>query len=227
MDICKINIDSTVADFWPIVYTNGPGLTKIGGKLRDKIMAEAFRIKKLTECDWANLFDVSFNRKQKDGSWVMCSRKTRPITDAAKTDAAVIVPVIDTAEGKRLVVTKEFRVPIWDYEYGFPAGLIDENESIEQTAVRELREETGLEVATINHISKPIYSSAGLTDESCRMVMVDASGTISNEWQEEGEDIEVLLLDVDGIRELLGSGEKISAKAWGLFYHYAETGSIR
>ena len=190
-------------------------------------MAEAFRIKKLTECKWANLFDVSYRRKQKGSSWVMCSRKMRPITDAAKTDAAVIVPVIDTADGKRLVVTKEFRVPIWDYEYGFPAGLIDENESIEQTAVRELREETGLEVAKINHISEPIYSSAGLTDESCCMVMVEASGTISNEWQEEGENIEVLLLDVDGIRELLESSKKISAKAWGLFYHYVETGVIR
>ena len=88
-------------------------------------------------------------------------------------------------------------------------------------------EETGLEVATINHISEPIYSSAGLTDESCCMVMVEARGTISNEWQEEGEDIEVLLLDVNGIRELLESGKKISAKAWGLLYHYAETGSIR
>ncbi len=59
------------------------------------------------------------------------------------------------------------------------------------------------------------------------MVMVEASGTVSNEWQEEGEDIEVFLLDVDGIRELLESGKKISAKAWGLLYHYAETGSIR
>jgi len=190
-------------------------------------MAEPFQIKKLTACKWANMFDVVYRRKEETSSWVMCSRKTRPITNAAKADAVVIVPVINTDDGRKLVVTKEFRVPIWDYEYGFPAGLIDEGESIEQTAIRELREETGLELTRINHISAPIYSSAGLTDESCCMVMAEAKGQISHELQEAEEEIEVLLLGVEGIRDLLKSGEKISAKAWGLFYHYVETGSIQ
>jgi hypothetical protein len=36
----------------------------------------------------------------------------------------------------------------------------------------------------------------------------------------------VLLLDVEGIRELLASDKKIAAKAWGLLYHYAQTGEI-
>ncbi len=190
-------------------------------------MTESYKIKKLTECKWVNLFDVTYSRKQNDSSWIMCSRKARPITDAAKADAVIIVPVINTDDGWKLVVTKEFRVAIWDYEYGFPAGLIDENEGIEQTTVRELREETGLDVAAIEHISSPVYSSPGLTDESCCMVMVEAKGHITDEWQEEGEDIEVLLLGADGIRELLESGKKVSAKAWGLLYHYSMAGSIR
>ncbi len=190
-------------------------------------MNDSYKLKKLTDCDWANLFEVRFKRKgQSERSWVMCSRKERPIEDAAKADAVVIVPTIETDERTRLVVTKEFRVPIWDYEYGFPAGLIDDGENMEQTVARELKEETGLEVAKIRHVSMPVFSSAGLTDESCHMVLVEAKGQVSNKWLDHTEDIEVLLLDVEGIRDLLASKKKIAAKSWGLLYHYAQTGRI-
>ncbi len=190
-------------------------------------MDDSYRLDKLTDCDWANLFEVRVRRKgQAERSWVMCSRKDKPIEDAAKADAVVIVATIDTGEGRRLVVTKEFRVPLWDYEYGFPAGLIDDGEDLEQTVARELKEETGLDLAKIKHVSMPVFSSAGLTDESCHMVLVEAKGQVSNKWLDDTEDIEVLLLDIEGIRDLLASNKKIAAKAWGLLYHYAQTGRI-
>jgi ADP-ribose pyrophosphatase len=93
----------------------------------------------------------------------MCSRKNRPIEDATKADIVVIVPTINADEGKRLVVTKEFRVPIWDYEYGFPTGLIDDAEDIAEAASRELKEETGPDLVKINHISLPVFSSLSLS----------------------------------------------------------------
>ena len=40
------------------------------------------------------------------------------------------------------------------------------------------------------------------------------------------EDIEVLQMDVEGIRQLLDSDKKIAAKAWGLLYSYAASGKI-
>jgi ADP-ribose pyrophosphatase len=156
----------------------------------------------------------------------MCSRNDDPIAGASRADAVVIVATIDTDGKKKLVVTKEFRVPIWDFEYGFPAGLIDDGEDVETTVARELKEETGLKLARIRHISTPVFSSAGLTDESCHMVLVEARGQVSDKWLDESEDIEVLLLDVGGIRELLVSDKKIAAKAWGLLYHYAQKGEI-
>jgi ADP-ribose pyrophosphatase len=190
-------------------------------------MNDSYKLKKLTDCDWANMFEVRFKRKaQAERSWVMCSRKERPIEDATKADAVVIVPTIETDEGRRLVVTKEFRVPIWDFEYGFPAGLIDDDEDMEQAVARELKEETGLELVRIRHVSAPVFSSAGLTDESCHMVLVEAKGQVSNKWLDDTEDIEVLLLDAEGIRDLLASNKKIAPKAWGLLYHYAKTGRI-
>lgn len=186
-----------------------------------------YEIEKLTDCTWLNLFEVRFTRKnQLEKSWLMCSRKNHPVEQAVKADVVMIVPTIDLPEGKRLVVTKEFRVPIWDYEYGFPTGLIDDGENVASAAARELKEETGLDLAKVNHISRPVFSSAGLTDESCHIVLVEAKGEASDKWSEEDEEIEVLLLDVQGIRDLLASKNKIAAKAWGLLYHYAATGRI-
>jgi ADP-ribose pyrophosphatase len=190
-------------------------------------MPKPYSLDKLTNCKWLNQYEVRFQRKsQTQRSWIMCSRKDEPIAKAAQADAVVIVPTIDTDQGRKLVITKEFRIPIWDHEYGFPAGLIDPGEDVKATIARELKEETGLDLVCIRHISTPVFSSAGLTDESCNMALVEAQGTVSTQWQEQSEDIETLLLDVDGIRELMASQKKIAAKAWGLLYHYAQTGKI-
>ncbi len=190
-------------------------------------MSDSYKLNKLTDCNWANLFEIRFQRKAEvEKSWIMCSRKDKPLDNAGKADVVVIIATIDTDEGRRLIVTKEFRVPIWDFEYGFPTGLIDDGEDIEQAVSRELKEETGLDIVRIKHISAPVFSSAGLTDESCHMVLAEAKGLVSDEWLDHTEDIEVLLLDVEGIRDLLASDKKLAAKAWGLLHYYAQTGQI-
>jgi ADP-ribose pyrophosphatase len=190
-------------------------------------MPDSYEIKKITNEKWVNLYNVTYSRKSKPThNWQMCSRKERPVKDASIADAVVVVPIIDTPDGKRLVVTREFRVPIWDYEYGFPAGLIDDGEDIEKTVRRELKEETGLDVKKIIHVSMPVYSSAGLSDESCYMVLVEAAGQVSNIHLDHMEDIEVCLMDVQQIKDLLASKEKVAAKAWGILYHFASIGKI-
>lgn len=190
-------------------------------------MTTRYTIEKLTHQKWLNLYDVEYSGK--DGSlrhWLMCSRKDKPVENAVIPDAAVIVPILSSSEGNRLVLTKEYRPAIDDDEYGFPAGLIDESETIEVTVRRELKEETGLDVAAIHHISPPVYSSAGLSDESCCMVLVTAAGRLSTHLNEPHEQIEVLLYDAQDIRALLESDKKIAARAWGLLYHFSVTGTI-
>ncbi|MBL7215855.1 MAG: NUDIX hydrolase [Phycisphaerae bacterium] len=186
------------------------------------------KIKKLTDKKWLNLYDIEYQRREmkKTHHWLMCSRKENPVADADKPDAVVIVAIVETGDGNRLVLTREYRAAIADDEVGFPAGLIDAGESIQSTVKRELKEETGLDLVKIHHISMPVYSSAGLTDESCCMVLVEAAGTPSTDLNEEHEDIEVMLMDTGDIRQLLKSNKKIAAKAWGLLYHFATTGKI-
>ena len=53
-----------------------------------------------------------------------------------------IVEVVVVRDGK-VLLNKQFRIPVQKEVYDLPAGLIEEGESIEDAARRELEEETG------------------------------------------------------------------------------------
>jgi len=131
--------------------------------------------------------------------------------------AVMIVPFY---EGK-LVVTREFRVPIRGYEYSFPAGLIDDGEDPVTAAKREMREETGLEISKVLAVSPPVFNSPGLTDEALTLVYAEVEGTTSRDGLEPDEDIETLILSRDEVASLMADETNlVGAKAWIEFYHF-------
>jgi ADP-ribose pyrophosphatase len=105
--------------------------------------------------------------------------------------------------GDKLVVTEEYRIPIEDYHWGIPAGLIDDGEKPEETAGRELKEETGFDMTEVVEVSPFYYSSAGLTNEQKCLVTCKASGEASNIANEASEDIKIYLMDRDEVSKLL------------------------
>ena len=120
-----------------------------------------------------------------------------------KSDAVVVCATYEENGEKKLLMASEFRVPIGTRELGFPAGLIDEKdyeggvdqrEAAIRAAIREVKEETGMDLE-VTDVSPPnLYSSAGLTDESITYVFGKVTGTVSKAGLEGGEDIEVMLI---------------------------------
>lgn len=181
--------------------------------------------KKLTAEKWLNLFKVRYvARTGNEKSWQIASRQNEPkcLTGSYhRPDAVVIVP-LHTVKNK-MVIIREYRVPLDDYEYGFPAGLVDNGESVEQAARRELMEETGLTVSRFIKISPPIYSSAGMTDESVAMVYVECEGDPSNSANTESELIEILFISPREAYDLLyDTSLKFDAKSWLAISQFAE-----
>ncbi len=171
-------------------------------------------VKKLTDFEWLNLYDAEFlTRDGQTRHWTFASRKSpQPGSQPLIADAVVIIPLIKDGRKRKLVTIKEFRIPLGDYEYSFPAGLFDHNETAEAVAKRELKEETGLNLKKILYVSPASVSSAGLSDESSIYVVCECTGEISTDGNEGTEDISVEILDLEGVKELRRSTRKISAK---------------
>ena len=181
-------------------------------------------VSRLTDEKFVNLYDMRYlDRNGNEKRWSYASRSDPPKAQTGSfdmPDAAVIVPFHE--ETGRLVVIREFRIPLAGWLYGFPAGLVDPGESIESCAARELYEETGLRLTRVDRVSPPIYSSSGLTDESVSMVYVDCTGTPSDAATGSAEEIETIFLSEKDARDLCKRRNvKIDLKTWLVLDAYA------
>lgn len=155
-----------------------------------------------------------------DRSWLYASRQS-----SAVPDAVVIVPFHQ--QENKLVVIKEFRVPLGGFQYAFPAGLVDAGESIAEAGRRELYEETGLTVTNVIKQSPAIFSSPGLTDESISLLYVACDGVANTEHNEASEMIEVEMLSQAQAADFLTQDNILfDVKTWIVLEHFAATGQV-
>jgi len=186
-------------------------------------------VKKITDCRFLNLFSIHYKDQTKcEKEWIFASRSGRlnPLEkDYTIPDAVVIVP-FHTQE-KKLVMIKEFRVALGGYQYGFPAGLADKGETIEQTGKRELFEETGLTLTKVLKKSPAIFSSSGLTDESISLLFAECTGRPTSRFNEPSEEIEVMMLSRDQASDILDSSTiKFDVKSWIVLNTFVSHGVI-
>ena len=74
-------------------------------------------------------------------TWESAERRTRPVTSAI--DGVGILAILERGSGPELLLQKQFRPPVDKICIEVPAGLVDEGETPEVCALRELKEETG------------------------------------------------------------------------------------
>lgn len=81
--------------------------------------------------------------------------------------ASVVIPITD--EGIVYLV-KQYRKPINKICLELPAGKLDKGEDPKECALRELKEETGLDTLNIRHVTS-VHSAPGFTDEVLHMYL--------------------------------------------------------
>ena len=187
------------------------------------------RTEKITRHSHLNLFRTDYqDQRGRPRSWIYASRQETPRIETSnweQPDAVVIVPW--HVERRQLVVIREYRVVLGDYQVGFPAGLMDPGETIVETARRELFEETGLTFGRVIRCSLPVYSSSGMTDESVSLVYAECHGEPSDAANESSEDIQAVFVSADAAGRLINDPTlKIDVKTWLVLSEFARQGSI-
>ncbi len=155
--------------------------------------------------NWLNILQATFldkyNNKRK---WEFVERKGK---------RKVVTMICRSPSSGKILLIKQPRIPIDSVEISFPAGLVDENETIEEAALRELKEETGYNVRIL-HVSNPLPKSAGMSSESTSLVFceveeneigktrMDATEEITSEWVDPA-DFQTFLEEIDHNNEKL------------------------
>ena len=162
---------------------------------------------------WHVLRRTTFDQRRRDGRWTTEQRETYD-----RGNGAALLPY-DVAR-RTVLLTRQFRFPA--YVNGSPdgmlveaaAGLLDEQDA--ETAVRrEAAEELGVVVGGVTRVFDVFTSPGSVTERVVCFAApytpadrVTAGGGVA----EEGEDIEVLELDVDEALAMVDDGRIADAK---------------
>lgn len=126
----------------------------------------------------------------------------------------------------KVVLVRQYRYPIGAFVYEFPAGLVEPGENMEQAAIRETYEETGLTLTPIpcGSYGRPFFTTVGMTDESCGTVFGRCSGEPTSCHEELTEEIQVVLADKEECRRILREENVAIMCAYMLMHFIASEG---
>ncbi|PID26744.1 MAG: ADP-ribose pyrophosphatase [Candidatus Cloacimonadota bacterium] len=162
--------------------------------------------------DFTSYCETSFlNKLGKEEKWEYLKRN-----NGCK---AVIINVVNR---ETIILVKQFRFPLCKFILEFPAGLIDEGESIEDAAKRELLEETGYRGEVLS-VSPPVSSSPGITNETIYFANMEIFGNKGEQKLDDVEEIEVIEFNranfKEEIREYLSKNSDtiVDSKVWSKY----------
>ena len=194
-------------------------------------MSNVQNIQQKTHNRFLNYYELE--AVHRDGSvspYYMTSRakdasQLKAVTRQNRPDGVILYGVYGE-EQDRVVLIRQYRYPLGDYVYEFPAGLVEEGEEMGAAGVREMYEETGLTFTPVDAgcYSRPFFTTVGMTDESCGMVFGYCSGTPTSIHEESSEEIQVILADRAEAKRILREENVAIMCAYMLMHFIASEG---
>jgi ADP-ribose pyrophosphatase len=120
--------------------------------------------------------------------------------------AVAIIPII----GDEVILIKQFRPSLNKWVLEVPAGRVEVNEALEDTARRELIEEVGYDTKTLIKLVS-IYPAPGYSDEVLHIFLAKDLTYVGSKL-EVGELIEVVKVKLDSALDLILSDDVVDAK---------------
>ena len=127
--------------------------------------------------------------------------------------ASAVVPFLSDIHGENpeVLLIRQYRYAANGYVYEIPAGLLNEEETPEACARRELREETGYTAAEFFHLST-FFTTPGFTDE--RIHLFAAIGLTPGQSELEADEfVELHPFLLSSAIRMIESGEIVDGKS--------------
>lgn len=129
------------------------------------------------------------------------------------------VCILPFVEGNILTL-KQYRYPIKSWQRELPGGFVDEGESPQEAAIRELSEETGYMVKEISSLGE-FYPSFGSTNEKIHLFKA-VCGDVGDTHKEVSEMIHMEIIPVDVFKEEIRNGKFMHGAGLAAWVKYIE-----
>ncbi len=184
-------------------------------------------IRKILEGKFITRYDVDYVTAEgnaKTYEIISRNRNIRTLEDLQNLRPDSVIMIMTDAAGEHILLNREYRMAMGQWIYNFPAGLIDPGETPEESAKRELWEETGLDLVRVDDILDNSYSAVGFSNERNICVFGVAEGTFRKSTSD-AEEIEPGWFTKAEIRELLRR-EFFAARTQAYCYAWANTSNL-
>ena len=179
-------------------------------------------IRKVHEGKFITRYDVDYVTAEgnpKTYEIISRNRNIQTLNDLQNRKPNAVVMILTDESGELILVNREYRMAMAQWIYNFPAGLIDPGESAEESAKRELWEETGLRLMRIDDVLDNSYSAVGFSNERNVCVFGIAEGEFRKSTSD-AEEITPGWYTKEEIKQLLRT-EPFAARTQAYCYAWA------
>ena len=179
-------------------------------------------IRKIHEGRFITRYDADYLTEEgraKTYELISRNREIRTLEELQNRTPDSVVLILTDEQGERILINREYRMAMAQWIYNFPAGLIDPGETPEESAARELREETGLRLTRIDDVLDGSYSAVGFSNERNVTIFGTAAGTFRKSTSD-AEEITAGWYTREEVRKLLRT-EPFAARTQAYCYAWA------